>query len=71
MANTMAPGMPPPGNMGPMSDRHDPHQHPYAAHPPPPGPQSYGIASEMGLGGSFPPNGPVPNGFSPIRLVMI
>ncbi|DBB18504.1 TPA: hypothetical protein ACH3X3_000145 [Trebouxia sp. C0006] len=55
MANSMAPGMPPPGNMGPMSD---PTEHPYNPHAPPPGLQSYGIASEMGLGGSFPPNGP-------------
>ena len=60
MANSMAPGMPPPGNMGPMSD---PTQHPYNPHAPPPGLQSYGIASEMGLGGSFPPNGsPMSNG---------
>ena len=62
MANSMAPGMPPPGNMGPISDQHDPHQHPYMPHAPPPGLQSYGIASEMGLGGTFPPNGPMPNG---------
>lgn len=58
MANSMAHGMPPPGNMGPMSDRHEPHQHPYNSHARNPGLQSYGIASEMGLGGSFPPNGP-------------
>ena len=58
MANSMAPGMPPPGNMGPMPDRRDPHQHPFNPHAPSPGLQSYGIASEMGLGASFPPNGP-------------
>ena len=58
----MAPGMPPPGNMGPTSDRHGPHQHPYAQQAPPPGLQSYGVASEMGLGGTFPPNGQMPNG---------
>lgn len=63
----MAPqhGMPPPGNMGPTSDRNGPHQHPYAQQAPPPGLQSYGIASEMGLGGNFPPNGHMSNGHMP------
>lgn len=62
MANSMAPGMPPPGNMGPISDRQGPHQYPYAPQAPPSGLHSYGIASEMGLGTPFPPNGQMPNG---------
>lgn len=47
------------GNLAPSPD---PATHPYGAPPTGPGLQSYGIASEMGLGGPFPPNGSAPNG---------